>query len=78
MSAAPAQDGGAAEALLAALAGFRVHDASPTLEPGMPTFVAYAPPEIMPVLRHAEHGAGLLGVEGPQRQAVGQERFEAA
>lgn len=40
-----------------ALSAFRVHDASPTIEPTMPTFVAYGPPEISPLLNHAEHGA---------------------
>jgi kynurenine formamidase len=49
--------GAAIAALLADLAAFRVHDASPLIEPSMPTFVAYAPPVIEPVLRHAEHGA---------------------
>lgn len=44
-------------ALLAALAEHRVHDASPLLEESMPTFVAYGPPALRPVLSHAEHGA---------------------
>lgn len=57
MSERQAETAAATEALLAALAGFRVHDASPTLEPSMPTFVAYGPPQIEPVLRHEEHGA---------------------
>jgi arylformamidase len=44
-------------ALLAALRGFRVHDASPVIEPGMPMFVAYPPPEITPLFGHDEVGA---------------------
>lgn len=47
----------AIEALLAALAGFRVHDASPLIEPAMPTFVAHGAPAIEPVLRHDVEGA---------------------
>lgn len=43
--------------LLAALAELRVHDASPPLEESMPTFAAYGPPKLAPLLRHAEHGA---------------------
>jgi kynurenine formamidase len=44
-------------ALRTALAGFRVHDASPLIEPEMPTFVAHGAPTIEPVLRHEVHGA---------------------
>jgi kynurenine formamidase len=47
----------AIESLRAALAAFRIHDASPLIEPGMPTFVAHAAPRIEPALTHAEHGA---------------------
>jgi kynurenine formamidase len=43
-------------ALLAALAEFQVHDASPLIEPGMPMFVVYDGPEITPLLRHDEIG----------------------
>jgi kynurenine formamidase len=42
--------------LLAALAEFRVHDASPVIEPGMPMFVAFDGPEITPTLSHDEIG----------------------
>jgi kynurenine formamidase len=48
---------GAIEALRTALAGFRVHDASPLIEPTMPTFVAHGAPAIEPVLRHEVEGA---------------------
>ena len=44
-------------ALLAALGEFRVHDASPLIEPGMPMFVAYEGPQITPLFGHEEAGA---------------------
>jgi kynurenine formamidase len=44
-------------ALLAALREFRVHDASPVIEPGMPMFVAYEGPEITRLFGHDEAGA---------------------
>ena len=44
-------------ALLAAPRGFRVHDAAPVIEPGMPLFVAYPQPEITPLFGHDEVGA---------------------
>ena len=44
-------------ALSAALSAFRVHDASPVIEPGMPMFVAYDGPEITPIFGHDEVGA---------------------
>jgi kynurenine formamidase len=44
------------ETLLAALAQLQVHDASPTIAPGMPMFVVYDGPEITPVLTHEEIG----------------------
>lgn len=43
-------------ALLAALSQLRVHDASPTIAPGMPMFVVYDGPEITPLLTHEEIG----------------------
>ncbi|HEY3772863.1 MAG TPA: cyclase family protein [Solirubrobacteraceae bacterium] len=43
-------------ALLAALSGLTVHDASPPIEPGMPMFPAFDGPEITPVLSHDEVG----------------------
>lgn len=52
-------------ALLAALGEFRVHDASPLIEPGMPMFVAYEGRQITPLFGHAETGVaanrGALG-----------------
>ena len=47
----------AAAALLTALAGLRVHDASPAIEPGMPMFFAYEGPRIERLFSHAERGA---------------------
>lgn len=47
----------AIEALRRMLDGFRVHDASPLIDPGMPTFVAHGPPAIEPLLRHEVEGA---------------------
>jgi kynurenine formamidase len=44
-------------ALLAALGKFRVHDASPLIEPGMPMFVAYEGPQITQLFGHEEAGA---------------------
>lgn len=44
-------------ALLAALREFRVHDASPVIEPGMPMFVAYQGPEITQLFGHDDVGA---------------------
>jgi arylformamidase len=44
-------------ALLAALRQFRVHDASPLIEPGMPLFFLYEPPAITPLFGHDEAGA---------------------
>jgi kynurenine formamidase len=44
------------QALLAAFAELRVHDASPVIEPGMPMFVVHPPPEITPLLTHDEIG----------------------
>jgi kynurenine formamidase len=46
-----------ATALLTALAEFRIHDASPVIEPGMPMFVVYDGPEITPLFGHDEVGA---------------------
>ena len=43
-------------ALLAALSQLQVHDASPTIAPGMPMFVVYDGPEITPLLTHEEIG----------------------
>ena len=43
--------------LLAALREFRVHDASPPIEPGMPMFVVYDGPELTPLFGHDEAGA---------------------
>jgi kynurenine formamidase len=45
-----------AAALCAALAEFTVHDASPTIEPGMPMFVVYDGPEITPLISHEDAG----------------------
>lgn len=42
--------------LLAALSRYEVHDASPTIRPGMPMFVAFAGPQVVPQLRHEEMG----------------------
>jgi arylformamidase len=42
--------------LLSALAEFEIHDASPTIRPGMPMFVAFDGPEIAPQLTHTEIG----------------------
>jgi kynurenine formamidase len=47
----------AIEALRGALGAFRIHDASPLIEPSMPTFVAHGAPAIEPVLRHEVEGA---------------------
>ena len=44
-------------ALLAALGEFRVHDASPVIEPDMPMFVAYEGPTVTRLFGHAEAGA---------------------
>jgi arylformamidase len=44
-------------ALLAALRPFRVHDASPVIEPAMPLFFLYEPPAITPLFGHDEAGA---------------------
>jgi kynurenine formamidase len=44
-------------ALLTALAKFRIHDASPVIEPGMPMFVVYDGPEITRLFSHDEVGA---------------------
>ena len=43
-------------ALLAALAEFEVHDASPEIAAGMPMFVVYDGPEITPLISHDEVG----------------------
>jgi len=45
--------------LLSALAGFRVHDASPVLEPSMPMFHLHQPPEITTVTGHADVGVAV-------------------
>jgi arylformamidase len=42
--------------LLTALARFEIHDASPTIRPGMPMFVAFDGPQIVPQLTHEEIG----------------------
>jgi kynurenine formamidase len=44
-------------ALLGALRGFRVHDASPVIEPGMPMFTVYEGPEITRLFGHEDVGA---------------------
>jgi kynurenine formamidase len=49
-------DGTPEAALLAALSQLHVHDASPTIAPGMPMFVVYDGPEITPLLTHEEIG----------------------
>jgi arylformamidase len=38
--------------LLGALSALQIHDASPTIRPGMPMFVAFNGPEVDPYLRH--------------------------
>jgi arylformamidase len=43
-------------ALLAALGGLTIHDASPLIENGMPMFVAFEGPQITAVATHAEMG----------------------
>jgi kynurenine formamidase len=43
-------------ALLHALAGLTIHDASPTIRAGMPMFVAFSGPQLTPHLRHEEIG----------------------
>jgi len=43
-------------ALLAALGGLTIHDASPLIENGMPMFVAFEGPQITAVARHEEVG----------------------
>lgn len=50
-------------ALLAALDGLRVHDASPTIEPGMPMFCVYEGPRIERLFGHAEAGAAANRIE---------------
>jgi kynurenine formamidase len=42
--------------LLSAMAQFEIHDASPTIRPGMPMFVAFDGPQIAPQLTHEEIG----------------------
>jgi kynurenine formamidase len=39
-----------------ALTAFEIHDASPTIRPGMPMFVAFDGPQVTPHLRHEEIG----------------------
>jgi kynurenine formamidase len=46
-------------ALLEALRGLRVHDASPLITPGMPMFTLHDGPEITPLARHEEGGAAV-------------------
>ena len=48
---------GPAAALMAALAQLRVHDASPSIEPDMPMFVAYEGPQLTRLFGHDEAGA---------------------
>ncbi|HXR28332.1 MAG TPA: cyclase family protein [Solirubrobacteraceae bacterium] len=57
MGIEPRELAGPQASLLAALRGFRVHDASPPIEPGMPMFVAYEGPELTPLFGHDEAGA---------------------
>lgn len=47
---------GPEEALLGALQMLHVHDASPPIENGMPMFVAFDGPEIVPIARHEDVG----------------------
>jgi arylformamidase len=42
---------------LAVLRGLSVHDASPAIEPQMPMFMVYEPPELTRLFSHAEAGA---------------------
>jgi kynurenine formamidase len=51
-----AEPGGPVATLVNAMAEFRIHDASPVIEPGMPMFVVYDGPEITPLLSHDEVG----------------------
>jgi kynurenine formamidase len=53
----PNDTAAAIDALRGALGAFRIHDASPLIEPSMPTFVAHGAPAIEPVLRHEVEGA---------------------
>lgn len=48
---------GPAASLVAALAQLQVHDASPSIEPGMPMFVAYEGPTLTRIFGHDEVGA---------------------
>lgn len=42
--------------LLDALSRYEVHDASPVIRPGMPMFVAFDGPQVVPQLRHEDIG----------------------
>jgi arylformamidase len=44
-------------ALVAAMREFRVHDASPSIEPGMPIFGGYEGPQITRLFSHADAGS---------------------
>ena len=60
MPSSPEHEPAAAVAdLLAALSGFRVHDASPLIEAGMPMFVFHEGPQVTHVLEHDVAGAAV-------------------
>jgi arylformamidase len=50
-------------AALAALAGLRVHDVSPTIEADLPVFFVYQRPEVVPLFRHSEESGGAAANE---------------